>query len=144
MMSFTVIGRPAPQGSKRHIGGGRMIESSKAAGPWREAVRAETAAVMATGGYRPPIEGPVQVALTFVLPRPRGHYGTGRNAARIRDSAPKWPAGKPDIDKLTRAVLDGITAGGAIRDDSQVVLLAACKEFGDLPCCKIVIQERES
>ena len=30
---------PAPQGSKRHIGKGRMVESSKRVGPWREAVR---------------------------------------------------------------------------------------------------------
>src|ERR1700676_3259288 len=37
-MKITVRGIPAPQGSKRHVGGGRMIEMSKAVGPWREAV----------------------------------------------------------------------------------------------------------
>ena len=38
MITFHVSGTPAPQGSKRHVGGGRMIESSKKVEPWREAV----------------------------------------------------------------------------------------------------------
>ena len=38
-ITFEVYGQPAPQGSKRHVGGGRMIESSKAVAPWREAVK---------------------------------------------------------------------------------------------------------
>ena len=40
---FTVHGLPAPQGSKRHVGKGVMVESSKYVKPWREAVKAETA-----------------------------------------------------------------------------------------------------
>ena len=31
---------PAPQGSKRHVGGGRLIEASKRVKPWRQAVAA--------------------------------------------------------------------------------------------------------
>ena len=31
----------APQGSKRHVGRGIMIESSKRVKPWRDAVRIE-------------------------------------------------------------------------------------------------------
>ena len=32
---FAVLGLPAPQGSKRHVGEGRMVESSKRVKPWR-------------------------------------------------------------------------------------------------------------
>jgi hypothetical protein len=35
---FTVYELPAPQGSKRHVGNGRMIESSTKVKPWRQAV----------------------------------------------------------------------------------------------------------
>ena len=35
-----VRGVPAPQGSKRHIGHGIMIENSKKVKPWRQDVRA--------------------------------------------------------------------------------------------------------
>ena len=36
-MRIVVRGIPAAQGSKRHVGGGRMVESSRAAGPGTEA-----------------------------------------------------------------------------------------------------------
>jgi crossover junction endodeoxyribonuclease RusA len=115
-----------------------MVEMSKAVGPWREAVRAETQRIAT---YVSP--GPVEVDLEFRMPRPKGHYRTGRNAALLRDGAPGWPAGKPDIDKLARAVLDGLTAGGAWKDDSQVVMLVCRKMYADVPGCRIVVKDLE-
>ena len=122
---FEVRGVPAPQGSKRHVGNGRMVESSKAVGPWREAVRGE-----AQRNIREPFPGAVQVVMVFRFPRPKGHYGTGRNRATVRPSAPFYPDGRPDVDKLARAVLDGLTMGGAFKDDAQVVELVARKMYG--------------
>ena len=144
MITIRVAGVPAPQGSKRHVGGGRMVESSRAVGPWREAVRAETQHTLTTGVplYQWPMtqQNPVQVTVKFTLPRPQGHYGTGRHATTIRPSAPRWPHRKPDLDKLIRAVLDGITQGGAIADDAQVVRIAAQKTYGT-PGAVITIEE---
>ena len=37
-VEFEVVGLPAAQGSKRHVGNGVMVESSKALKPWRSAV----------------------------------------------------------------------------------------------------------
>lgn len=141
MIEIVVRGIPAPQGSKRHVGGGRMIESSKAVGPWREAIRAETQRAM-DHGNRPPLSGPVAIRAWFFLPRPKGHYRTGRNAHLLRVGAPVRPAGTPDLDKLARAVLDGLTMGGAWKDDGQVVELHAGKyyEAGAIGC-KIEITE---
>lgn len=133
-----VRGIPAPQGSKRHVGNGRMVEMSKSVGPWREAVRAETARIMLK-----PIDGPVCAEIVFTFTRPRSHYRTGRNAHLLRDGAPGMPAGRPDIDKLARAVLDGLTMGGAWQDDSQVVALTLRKCYGALAGCKIWIGEME-
>jgi len=127
MITIEVRGLPAPQGSKRHVGHGIMVESSKAVDPWREAVRAETQRVMAG---RPPLAGAVQVFLAFSLPRPKSHYRTGRNAHLVRESAPPFPAGRPDGDKLERAVWDGLTMGGAYSDDGQVVLWGGSKLWG--------------
>jgi crossover junction endodeoxyribonuclease RusA len=138
-MMITVRGIPAPQGSKRHVGGGRMIEMSKAVGPWRDAIRTETQNTLQGG---PPMGGAVHVAVTFWLPRPKGHYGSGRNAAQIRPGAPAYPAGKPDLDKLARALLDGLTEGGAWKDDAQVVYIAAAKVYadGEAPGCTIFLE----
>ena len=46
-LTVIVYGTPAPQGSKRHVGHGRMIEQSKRVKPWRNDVKAaaETAIV---------------------------------------------------------------------------------------------------
>jgi len=143
-MVIRVSGRPAPQGSKRHVGNGRMVEMSKAVGPWREAVRAETQLEMWTQGRGgSPLEGPVAVRLRFWLTRPASHYGTGRNKAVVKPSAPRRPAGRPDVDKLARAVLDGLTMGGAFADDSQVVDLQASKWYvtdGDAAGCVITVE----
>jgi crossover junction endodeoxyribonuclease RusA len=138
-MMITVRGIPAPQGSKRHVGRGRMIEMSKAVGPWREAVRANTERYM---NGDEPIDGPLRVEIRFDLPRPRSHYRTGRNAHLLKDTAPDYPATRPDSDKLARAVLDGLTMGGLYADDSQVVDLVARKRYGP-PGCLIMISDME-
>jgi crossover junction endodeoxyribonuclease RusA len=139
VITIEVRGLPAPQGSKRHVGRGIMIESSTAVGPWREAVRAETQRVLNGHG---PIAGPVALVVTFSLPRPAGHYGTGRNAGKPKLSAPRWPAGRPDLDKLLRAVLDGLTMGGAWKDDAQVIWIVAEKRYAP-PRCRIEITPLE-
>jgi crossover junction endodeoxyribonuclease RusA len=139
VITIEVRGLPAPQGSKRHVGNGIMVESSKAVGPWREAVRAETQRAMNGDG---PLAGPLRVAITFRLPRPRSHYRSGKYAHLIKDDAPRVPDGRPDLDKLIRAVLDGLTAGGAWGDDAQVAHLSAAKLYG-LPGCGIGIKEWE-
>lgn len=131
VVSFAVRGRPAPQGSKRHVGHGRMIESSRHVGPWRDAVRAETMRVLdelgigGTWSFR----GPISLSLVFRMSRPKGHYGTGKRSQIVKQSAPKWPIGRPDVDKLTRSTLDGLTDGGLFADDSQVCELFVRKTF---------------
>ena len=128
-MTVTVFvpGIPAPQGSKRHVGRGILIESSKAVGPWRERV------ALAAHSLAPELLAPpVSVRLDFVMPRPK--------------SAPKAkfvPATKrPDIDKLARAILDALT-GVWFEDDSHVTDLHATKrlaEPGETPGVCIAVE----
>lgn len=138
MIKITVQGTPAPQGSKTRNRHGAVYESSKAVAPWREAVRAETQAAMAGGA---PLAGPVAVLVTFRMRRPQSHYRTGRNAGLLRGTAPGYPHGKPDLDKLVRAVLDGLTAGGAWADDAQAVRITAAKMYADTSGADIEIEE---
>ena len=119
-----IYGTPAPQGSKRHVGGGRMVEASKKVMPWREAIVSE-AQRLGYAGLR--FDEPLIVRVTFYLPRPVSHRG----ARGLRPSAPVWPAKVPDLDKLTRSTLDGLTQAAVIRDDSRVVVLHARKTYDD-------------
>ena len=125
-VKIRVNGSPAPQGSKTIGRYGGMYESSKKVGPWRNAVRTETQRVCSH-----PFSGPVEVIITFYLVRPKGHYGTGKNAGVLKPSSPAYPKTTPDVDKMTRAVFDGLKDGGAFRDDAQVVDLHATKRYAD-------------
>lgn len=82
------------------------------------------------------LTGPLRLRVTFVVPRPKGHFGSGRNSTRVKSSAPARPLSKPDLLKLARAVEDGLT-GVLYRDDSQIVEEVLDKWFGE-PACAIV------
>lgn len=130
-LTITVAGTPAPQGSKRHVGNGVMVESSKAVKLWRQDVRTAAEKALAASPAIALTRAPVSVEIAFYLKRPKGHYRTGRNACLLRDTAPARPAGKPDVDKLARAVLDALTAVTWV-DDAQVADLAAHKFYAEL------------
>lgn len=95
--------------------------------PWRARV---TAAARNWAHALP--AGPVDVELTFSMPRPKDHYGTGRNAAVLKPSAPAYPTTKPDLDKLVRAILDALTEARVYPDDSCVVDVYARKRYAGL------------
>lgn len=138
-LAVFVPGRPVPQGSKRHVGNGVMIESAKDLKPWRESIRASLLTVWRERTLDgrvtllPQLQGGVRVALVFVMPRPVS------TPKRRTPQAIK----KPDTDKLARAVLDAIGSAGVWRDDSQVIDLHAQKrlaEIGEPPGCWITIE----
>jgi crossover junction endodeoxyribonuclease RusA len=118
----SVIGlEPAPQGSKRHVGGGRMIESSKRVKPWRAAVAHEAA----NAGHQ--ITTACSVELEFRFKRPQGHWKVN---GELRDTAPRHCIVKRnDIDKCCRSTLDGLVDGGLLLDDSLVTDLRATKRY---------------
>ena len=114
MLTFFVEGKAAAQGSKKHVGRGVMIEMSKHLPVWREAVRR---AARSANQTNPPMDGPVSVALTVYMEKPR----TTKFKA--------YPAGPPDADKLQRAVGDALSQSGVIRDDARIVHWDAWKRW---------------
>jgi len=122
--SFVVDGAPVPQGSMRGYvvkGHAVLTSDNPNLGTWRQAVAYRAREAM-TGQH--PYEGPVQVEIQFLLARPKGHFG----ARGLLPSAPDLPVTKPDLDKLARAILDGMT-GVVFRDDAQVWELNTSKRY---------------
>lgn len=118
LIRFEVRGLPIPQGSTRAwVLHGKPVITSSAKGltTWRRLV----ADVAQNHAPQEPWEGPVGIELHFGLPKPK--------------SAPKrrrvWPDKRPDLDKLTRAVLDALTYVVWV-DDSQVIDIRASKDYG--------------
>ena len=146
VLAFDVLGEPVPQGSKVRSGPGLRDANAKSLTPWRFQVGAAAEAAIAelstAEGYTPTelplLLGPVLVRLVFTVRRPKGHFGTGRNARRLKPTAPWYAASRPDLDKLARAVLDALT-GIAWRDDGQVSVLIASKVYGPRPALHVAI-----
>lgn len=143
-VTFFVPGHPVPGGSKtasliRRKGGaivmknGRplitMRDSAKGNKEWRSVVAYWGAKEM---GMRIPLDIPLRVSFHFIMPRPKGHYRTGKHAGELRPTAPTFHTSKPDTTKLIRACEDGLT-GIVWRDDSIIAVQESSKLYGDTP-----------
>lgn len=144
-MRLWIPGVAVPQGSKQAFlrPGAKipqLVDSNKQKlKPWRATV---TALAIDEWQGRMSLDEPVRAAFEFVTVRPAAHYGTGRNAEILKPSAPIAPIVKPDVDKLVRAMLDGLTDAGVLRDDSRVVDLHARKVYGPQPGVRVWVQTR--
>lgn len=143
-ITFTVLGVPVPAGSKksfqhRHTGKIVTIDTSGKRGKtWRQDVQS-----VAEEAYtNPPLTGPVRLWVIYYMPRPKGHFGTGRNEGKLKPSAPKYHLVRPDTLKLTRAIEDSLTHI-IYRDDSQIVDEHIRKTFADdgPPRAEITVEE---
>lgn len=140
---FFVPGIPQPGGSKKgfvHPSTGRVVivDDAKHGGEWRSVV-----ALSGRTAYRSePVTYPISLAVTFVVPRPNGHFGTGRNAGRVKGSAPAYPAKKPDLTKLLRSTEDALT-GIIWADDALIVHQDIRKTYGTKPGAHILVRTME-
>lgn len=132
-IDFFVAGVPVPQGSmKGFFRGGKIVITSanKNLGAWRQAVMF---AAQSTGARIKP-DTAISVIADFYLPRPKSVVQKILHPFR-----------KPDLDKLIRALFDGITDAGVWDDDSRVCLVLAAKYYADEshPCgVSVLILER--
>jgi crossover junction endodeoxyribonuclease RusA len=139
VLHFSVDGTPAPQGSKRHVGGGVMVEMAKEARPWRDLIAWHAKQAIGEQGWEP-IYGPVHVELLFRFARPASHYGTGKNQSKLKRSAPDYKFSTPDLDKLVRNVLDALVTAGVFRNDGQVAVLVADKRYAERPGLRVRVR----
>lgn len=121
-LTFSVAWNPATQGSKRHVGQGRMIEMDKGLPDWRSEVVRQARSSAAAQGWPMATEEAIYCGLTFSFVKPK-------SVRRL------FPTVKPDVDKLVRAVFDALTISRVIGDDKQIVQGFFLKRYttGDEP-----------
>lgn len=151
VVTFTVAGEPKPAGSKdtgvayktnRETGrkepvrrhDGRIVtfvkdSSGQAGKTWRGDIRDAVAREL--GEVEELLDGPLVIEACFYVERSKGHYGTGRNAGVLKDSAPRYPHATklPDGTKLLRAVEDALNKV-LIVDDRRFVRGVWSRDFG--------------
>lgn len=143
-LHFEVLGVAAPQGSLRPIvskttGRTFVKQSCKRTIPWRQEVAGVARAAVDRSEHEWPTRAPVALMVAFFLPRPAGH--TGKRG--LRPSAPLYPAKKPDLSKLVRALEDALT-GIVYGDDAQIVVEHVEKVFvsnGEPPRAVVEVEE---
>lgn len=121
LIRFTVQGKPQPQGSTRAFmpKGARfpiITSDNTKLKPWRQDIASQALIAMHESGCSMN-DGPIHVECSFFFLKPKS---TKKSIT--------YKITKPDIDKLQRAIYDGIT-GICIRDDSQIVSNVNTKSF---------------
>jgi len=132
-ISFFVPGIPVSQGSKRAFvirdKSGRhrpvLTESAKGLPQWRATVALAGRQALMKGNEGATVgwwaKKALLVRLAFYLPRPASLPKKVQDAVK-----------RPDLDKLTRAVLDALT-GIVWVDDSQITRLELAKDYAHTP-----------
>jgi Holliday junction resolvase RusA-like endonuclease len=123
-LELWVPGRPTPQGSKVSFYSpkARKIitkEDSDYLAMWRADIRAGG---MKTWGRKAPLDGPLLLIIEFVRRRP---VTAPKRKPVFADTA-------PDLDKLTRAVGDGLESAGVVINDARFVTEVTHKRVADL------------
>lgn len=118
-------GQPRPRAFAFH-GKARVYDPGTAEG-WKSQI------ALAAREHVPakPIEGALQVRLTFFFKRPKSHFRKIKGEESQRTDAPFYHTQKPDADNVAKAVLDCLTTLGFWKDDAQVAILYVSKMFGN-------------
>lgn len=128
-----IPGKPVTKGSYRcitpHIGGRRgvLVPEKTLADPsdWHNRVPS-VLALKAPRLLANPLDGPLELVADFYVKAPK-------TSALGLENGPIGH-GTGDLDKLTRALGDGITASGLITDDSRITDLHGSKSWGEEGC----------
>ncbi len=140
-ISFFVPGIPSPGGSKRFVGFGKKTgrailidDAGQRNKNWRSCV------VTFAHEHRPKqlLIGPLKVEFQFQMPYLKGHYGTGKNARKLKPNVPMFHIVKPDTLKLSRSTEDALT-GVIWQDDASTCCLIATKCYSHTPGCQVTI-----
>lgn len=141
IITFVVPSIPIAQPRQRQrviASGGRAFAHNYT--PTNSPVNAFKAAVQfaAANAYSgPPLDCPLQLAATFVFPRPKAMRWKMKPMPRL------WQAGKPDVDNLMKSVSDALN-GVLYVDDSRIVSAILRKQIAagdEQPHCVITITE---
>ena len=115
------------RGRAVNAGAHARVYPSKTDLGWKAAIRLATYA--RCNGIQIDAASPVRLALRFQMQRPRSHFGTGRNANKLKPTAPTYCLTTPDLDNSEGAVMDAITESGLWIDDKQVCDMRSMKVY---------------
>ena len=144
-MTLIVIGEPIAQARPRavSIGGHARVYDSGRSRPWKALV-IDSAVTSRLAGVR--LSGPLGAKAVYRFRRPISHFGTGKNANKLKATAPHFVTRKPDLDNINKSTFDALSEADVWTDDSIVAILDCHKVYcnpGEPPGCTITIWKLE-
>lgn len=106
----------------RHVGVSVTDQGGKELEAWQELVFVRALSARNAAGARPVVRpGACEVTMVFVMPRPAGLWHPKREGELSSEGRARvLPSVKPDVDKMVRAVFDGISKAALVEDDAQI------------------------
>jgi Holliday junction resolvase RusA-like endonuclease len=132
---LTVLGNPKAQARHRHFTRGTFSGSYDPSQQAKETF----ASILQSQAPKEPICDPISLELLFYMSRPKNHYGTGKKAEFLKDNAPEYHAGRPDIDNLQKFVQDAMNKI-FWKDDGQICVISSQKKYSERPRTEITIK----
>lgn len=132
---LNIPGVPNTQQRHRHVRMGNFIRTYDPSAPDKEDFLYK-----AIYECKPeiPIISPVSIVMDFYMPRPKSHFGTGKNAGKLKKNAPFRHSKKPDCDNLLKFCLDALNKI-YWKDDAQIYSIRVKKMYNDNPRTEIKI-----
>ena len=81
-----------------------------------------------------PLEGPIRLSLSVVIMTPKSW-------SKKRQAVLNYATTRPDLDNVTKALMDGLN-GVAWHDDRQVVELSVEKHYGNRDCVIVTVESK--
>jgi len=124
MIDFIVHGNPKPQARHRHVNRGKFTSTYDPS----KALKKDFLRECMPEAPIEPWTDAISIQLEFAFKRPKSHWGSGRNANKLKPSAPKYHLKRPDVDNLQKLVFDALN-GVFWKDDSVIDEVIATKKW---------------
>lgn len=132
---LVVYGEPKAQKRHRHFNRGNFSGTYDPSKDDKESF----ASILQKEAPEKPLEGALSLELVFYMARPKSHFRTGKNSDMLKDSAPEFHTGRPDIDNICKFCQDSLN-GIYFKDDALICKLSATKIYSDRPRTEILIK----
>jgi Holliday junction resolvase RusA-like endonuclease len=144
-VEFTITGVPIPNARPRLSRKGRFTNIYSPTTEYKTQIALVSNKLFVQGNY---FDEAVEISIKYYFPRPKTHYGTGKNKGTIKANYQDVEhIVKPDLDNLNKAVFDAVTNGGLWKDDSLVCKQSSNKQYiqhyGETPRTNVIIKDRK-
>ncbi len=133
-IEFTVLGEPHAQMRHRTVKNGPFTRNYDPSAD----IKKDFLLTVQDKAPNAPILGPINLTVTFYMPRPKSHYGSGKKSDMLKDNAPEYHISRPDTDNYCKLIMDSLNSI-FWKDDSQICQLMAQKKYSESPRTEITI-----